>query len=118
MKILIVDDSRVMRAMITRALEASPLSVELLEAADGLEALARIPESPDLILCDWNMPNMNGVEFVRQIREDLDETPVIMITTECHFAKKQEATNAGVTAFLPKPFTPDQLAEQILEVAG
>ncbi|MCA8959799.1 MAG: response regulator [Planctomycetes bacterium] len=118
MKVLIVDDSKVMRAMIKRALDSSSLEVETIEAGDGAEALTKVAEGPNLILCDWNMPNMNGVEFVRALRELPNDTPVLMVTTETHFSKKQEATNAGANGFLAKPFTPEQLAEQIQAVVG
>ncbi len=115
MKILIVDDSAVMRNMIKRSLAKGGVEAEILEAGDGVEALVKIPESPDLILCDWNMPNMDGLEFVRKLRGDENSTPVLMVTTETHFAKKREATDAGVNGFLAKPFTPEDLANQIKE---
>ncbi len=117
MNIMIVDDSKVMRVMIKRALATAGIECETVEAGDGVEALTMVTNSLDLILVDWNMPNMNGVEFVRQLRTSND-TPVIMVTTETHVAKKQEATNAGANGFLAKPFTPEQLSEHIHEVAG
>lgn len=119
MKILIVDDSAVMRNMIKRALKKGEVEAETLEAGDGKEALDQIPNNPDLVLCDWNMPNMNGLEFLRALRESGNEVPVLMVTTETHFAKKREATDAGANGFIAKPFTPEDLAAQINEtVAG
>lgn len=115
MKILIVDDSAVMRNMIKRALTKGGVESEILEAGDGQEALQQIPNGPDLVLCDWNMPNMNGLEFLRELRGQGHETPVLMVTTETHFAKKREATDAGANGFIAKPFTPEDLATQIKE---
>ena len=115
MKILIVDDSSVMRNMIKRALKKGGVEAETLEAGDGVEALEQIPNAPDLILCDWNMPNMDGITFVRELRGRGETMPVLMVTTETHFAKQTEAKNAGANGFLAKPFTPEQLAEQINE---
>ncbi len=115
MKILVVDDSAVMRNMIKRALSKGGVEAEVLEAGDGKEGLEQVTNAPDLILCDWNMPNMNGLEFLRAIREDGCQIPVLMVTTETHFAKKREATDAGANGFLAKPFTPEDLAAQIKE---
>ncbi|MGE3166589.1 MAG: response regulator [Planctomycetota bacterium] len=116
MKILIVDDSAVMRNMIKRALASGGVQAEILEAGDGQLALAQVPNDPDLILCDWNMPNMDGLTFVRELRKLGSTTPVLMVTTETHFSKQTEAKNAGANGFVAKPFTPDQLASQIKEV--
>lgn len=118
MKILIVDDSAVMRNMIKRALSKGAVDADIMEAEDGQQALEQVPESPDLILCDWNMPNMDGLEFVRALRAQGNETPVLMITTETHFAKKREATDAGASGFLAKPFTPEDLAARIKETVS
>ena len=115
MKILVVDDSAVMRNMIKRALKKGGIEADIIEAGDGIEALAQIPNSPDLILCDWNMPNMSGLEFVRELRSKGEEIPVLMVTTETHFDKQREAKDAGATGFLAKPFTPEELAAQIKE---
>ena len=113
MKILIVDDSRVMRNMIKRILDKSGLEVEASEAGDGLEALEQSPEAVDMILCDWNMPNMNGLEFVRELRKREIDTPVLMVTTETHFTKQREVKDAGANGFMAKPFTAGQLAGEI-----
>ena len=113
MKVLIIDDSAVMRNMIKRALQAGGIEAEITEAKDGADGLAKTVENPDIILCDWNMPNMTGLEFVRQFRTSNEETPILMVTTESHFSKQVEAKNAGANNLLRKPFTPQQLAEEI-----
>ncbi len=115
MKILIVDDSSVMRKMIQRSLAKGGVECEIIEAGDGIEALEQVKNEPDLILCDWNMPNMDGLTFVRELRGQENKTPVLMVTTETHFAKQREATDAGADGFIAKPFTPEQLAEQVKE---
>ena len=83
MKVLIVDDSSTIRRIIINALSGST-GLEILEASDGLEGVAHANENPDigLVLCDWNMPNMNGYELLCQFRESNKETPFIMVTTE------------------------------------
>ena len=113
MKVLIVDDSKVMRNMIKRSLQKGGLEVETSEAGDGLEALDQSPDAVDMILCDWNMPNMNGLDFVRELRNRNIETPVLMVTTETHFAKKREISDAGANGFIAKPFTPEELVGEI-----
>ena len=113
MKILIVDDSAVMRNMIKRALAAGGIEAETIEAADGADGLAKATDDLDIILCDWNMPNMTGLEFVRQFRVNNEDVPILMVTTESHFSKHVEAKNAGANNLLRKPFTPEQLAEEI-----
>ena len=113
MKILIIDDSKVMRNMIQRVIGASGISAEFTEAANGQEGLTSVDPSLDLILCDWNMPEMNGIDFLREYRSSGGEVPVIMVTTETHATKIQEATNAGANGFIAKPFTPDGVAAEI-----
>lgn len=115
MKILLVDDSRTMRNIQKRSLEALG-TVEIFEAGDGLEALtviASVPQGFDLIMVDWNMPNMDGITLVRRIREKDKKTPMIMATTEAEKTRVIEAIKAGVNNYVVKPFTPEGLMEKV-----
>lgn len=114
MRVLIVDDSSVMRKLITRALRQAGTSVsEVLEAGDGVEGLSVLADNNvDLILSDWNMPNMDGLTFVKELRKTID-TPVLIITTEGGEAKVAEAMANGASGHIKKPFTPDKLKDAI-----
>ena len=112
-KILVVDDSAVMRKIIKKNIKESGLFVnEFADAGDGKQALDVVShDNIDLILCDWNMPNMSGLEFVKTLRSlNLPKKiPVVMITTEGSDSKKSEAKESGADGYLTKPFTPEQL---------
>ena len=113
MKILVVDDSKVMRKLVTRAIrQAGFEDAEVVEAEDGQEALevAR-REMPKLILADWNMPNMTGIEMLQALRAEGDTVKVAFVTSESSAAIRQEADAAGESFFLSKPINPEQLAE-------
>ncbi len=118
-KVLLVDDSAVMRKIIQRNLKESGLVIdEFLEAGDGKQALDVVNKSAvDLILCDWNMPNMSGIEFVKTLRSlNLPKKiPIVMVTTEGSDAKMAEAKESGADGYLTKPFTPDQLRDKLGE---
>ncbi|MBP7146498.1 MAG: response regulator [Acidobacteria bacterium] len=119
LNVLLVDDSVVMRKVITRALRQAALGVgEVLEASDGVEALAMLERSPkpDLVLCDWNMPNMNGIDFVIASRAKGYHMPMLMVTTEGGKERIQRALDAGANGFVTKPFTPEKLAETLAPV--
>jgi two-component system chemotaxis response regulator CheY len=114
--VLLVDDSAVMRKVLTRALRQAGLNVgEVVEAGDGLEALAAIDANPavDLVLCDWNMPNMNGIDFVSAARAKTFRAPIVMVTTEAGSERVEQAATAGANGFVTKPFTPERLAETL-----
>jgi two-component system chemotaxis response regulator CheY len=113
--VLIVDDSSTMRKIITRSLRQAGLSVDtVLEAADGIEGLNVLgSNSVDLILSDINMPNMDGLEFVKQARTQGCKAPIVMITTEGGEDIIAEAMNSGANGSIRKPFTPDQLQEKL-----
>ena len=115
MKILLVDDSRTMRNIQKKSLEVlGPLEVS--EAGYGVEALSVIAASGggfNLIMVDWNMPNMDGITLVRKIRETDKKTPMIMATTEAEKTRVMEALKAGVNNYVVKPFTPDVLVERV-----
>lgn len=111
--ILIIDDSAVMRNIIKKNIKAANLIVGgFIDASDGREALEKIKcDVPDLILCDWNMPNMTGIEFIRTLNSSAEygHIPVVVVTTEGSDVMRREATEAGAKGYLTKPFTPDQL---------
>ena len=114
---LVVDDSGIMRKLVMRCAKESRLAdFTFTEAADGVEALAKFnPETTEMIFVDWNMPNMNGIDFVRKVREaQRHHVPVIMITTERTMGKVEEAmTSAGVDAYVCKPFTAEVLRQKL-----
>lgn len=115
MKVLLVDDSKIMRNIQKKALESiGPMEVS--EAGDGLEALSVIASTPggfDLILIDWNMPNMDGITLVRKIRQNDKKTLLIMATTEAEKPRVLEAIKAGVNNYIMKPFTPQTFVERV-----
>lgn len=118
MKILLIDDSRTMRNIQKSVLTQLGFT-QLEEAADGNDALAKAgPFNPDLILCDWNMPNMDGLTFVKTFRKTNKTTPIIMVTTESEKARVIEAIKAGVNNYVVKPFTPDLLSQRIQETVS
>jgi two-component system, chemotaxis family, chemotaxis protein CheY len=80
------------------------------------KGLTKLDASIELVLSDWNMPNMNGLEFVREIRKVNPSVPIIMITTEGSEDKISEAIEAGANGYVCKPFTPDKIKEQINSV--
>ena len=114
---LVVDDSAIMRKMVMRSLRESGLAdFEFTEAADGAEALEKFDqESQNIIFVDWNMPNMNGLEFAIKVREiQKRHIPIIMVTTESTMAKVEEALDsAGVDSFIVKPFTVEVLQKKL-----
>ncbi len=115
-KVLIIDDSGVMRKIIQRNIVQAGLLVDqFLEAGDGKEGLEKVGQNNDLnlILCDWNMPNMTGIEFVKTLRSSDKNTPIVMITTEGGESKTEEAKNSGANGYLTKPFTTDQLLRKL-----
>ena len=115
MKILLVDDSKTMRN-IQKSVLSQLGYTELEEACDGQDALSKVKAfGPDLLLVDWNMPNMDGLTFAKQYRGAGNRTPIIMVTTEAEKARVIEAIKAGVNNYVVKPFTPDLLSERITE---
>jgi two-component system chemotaxis response regulator CheY len=109
---LVIDDSRATRAIIKKILVAS--GFEVLEAGDGLDALdiiSRIEGTPDVALVDWNMPRMNGLEFlgVARSREALSSMKILMVTTESEERQVRAALDAGADEYLMKPFTTEAL---------
>jgi len=120
--ILIVDDSSVMRKIVERSLRQAGLAIaQVLEAGNGAEALAAVQQNRvHLILCDINMPVMDGLEFVKQLPrvENAKGVPVVMITTEGSEGHVVQALSAGARGYIRKPFTPEQVKEHVLPVLG
>lgn len=116
-RVLIVDDSSVMRKIVERSLRQAGLEiVQVLEASNGAEALVVAQNNAlDLILSDINMPTMDGLEFVRRLRnvENAKNVPVIMITTEAGESAVVQALSNGARGYIRKPFTPEQIKERI-----
>jgi two-component system chemotaxis response regulator CheY len=115
---LIVDDSSVMRKIVERALRQAGIDqLVVLEAAHGGEGIEILrTEQVDLILSDINMPSMDGLEFVRQIRGQklAPGVPVLMITTESSEEHVKQAIQAGARGYIRKPFTAEQVKERVL----
>ena len=118
-KILTADDSASMRQMVSFTLKGA--GYQVVEAVDGKDALQKAQtEKADLVLTDVNMPNMDGISLVKQLRAipDYKFTPILLLTTESAMDKKQEGKAAGATGWLVKPFNPDQLLTTIKKVLG
>ena len=122
LKVLIIDDSSVMRKIVERGLrQASQITVDsVVEAGDGGEALVKLGESAiDLIFSDINMPNVSGLDFLRQIKGTPHAAlPVIMITTEGGEKTVMEAIELGARGFIRKPFTPEQMQAALTKALG
>jgi len=114
---LVVDGSKTMRNLVMRSLRETKLAqFSFFEAGDGVEGLAGFdPDKTDMIFVAWNMPNMNGIDFVKRIRtRQKRHFPVVMVTTESTIGKVEEALDeAGVDCFVVKPFTPAGLLSKI-----
>ena len=121
MKLLIVDDSSTMRRIIKNTLARLNYK-DVAEGEDGLAAWEYLDDHPDveMLITDWNMPNMNGLELVKKVRSDprFEELPIIMVTTEGGKAEVITALKAGVNNYIVKPFTPQVLKEKLGAVLG
>lgn len=114
---MIIDDSAVFRKVVSMNLKHA--GYEIIEAVDGADALNKLnTEKPNLIVCDVNMPNMDGLTFVTKVRADENYRfiPIIMLTTESQEEKKRKGMEAGAKAWLVKPFSPEQLLSAVAKL--
>lgn len=117
---LIVDDSSVMRKIVDRSLRQAGIEIsQIFEAGNGAEALGVVQDNKvDLILCDINMPVMDGLEFIKQLAavDNAKGVPVVMITTEGSEAHVVQALACGARGYIRKPFTADQVKEHVIPI--
>lgn len=120
MKILVVDDSTAMRLMIIKTLRQAGFGGnDVVQAADGLLALEKVAEDqPDLILADWNMPNMTGIELLKKLREDGNEVTFGFITTEATPPMRALASDNGAKFLISKPFTVEMFEKVLGAIIG
>lgn len=120
--VLIVDDSSSMRAVVKKIIRVSGFNVgECWEAADGKEALkVLMNEWVDLVLTDINMPNMNGLELIAEMKrnESLRSIPVVMVTTEGSEIRMQESIKLGASGYIKKPFLPEEIKRTLSGIMG
>jgi two-component system chemotaxis response regulator CheY len=117
-KILFVDDSASMRQVVGIALKNAGYDVET--AVDGKDAVGKLSTRYDAVVTDLNMPNMNGIELIKAVKQDANNkfSPVIMLTTESSDAMKKEGQAAGAKVWIVKPFKPDQLLTVLTKLVG
>jgi len=111
-KLMIVDDSSTMRKIIMRVLRQADIACDsIVEAGNGVEALEALTSNPDveLILSDVNMPEMNGIDLVKNVRDQGKSIPIIMITTEGGDSMREKAMDNGANGYVCKPFTPETI---------
>lgn len=109
---MIVDDSKVMRIMIQKGLRQAGYECDIVEASDGVEALSKLDSSVNIVLIDWNMPKMNGLDLVKAIRIKGNQVPLLMISTEGSGDRVEEALKEGANGYIIKPFTPEKIKEK------
>lgn len=118
MKILVVDDFSTMRRIVRNLLKELGFS-NVYEAEDGVDALRKLRAEPfEFVVSDWNMPNMTGIELLREIRKDaaLKHLPVLMVTAEAKKENIIEAAQAGASGYVVKPFTAITLDEKLQKI--
>jgi two-component system chemotaxis response regulator CheY len=111
---MIIDDSRTLRHVVSVTLnKAGYETIDAVDGIDGLEKLAR--QEVNMIICDVNMPNMDGITFLKKIKRHKEHgsLPILMLTTESQAARREEARKAGATAWIIKPFTPEQILKAV-----
>jgi two-component system chemotaxis response regulator CheY len=121
MVVMIVDDSQFMRGVVKKCFAELKISCVTVEANDGLAALKKLRDvRPDLILLDWNMPRMSGMDFLKTLRakEEYKDLPIIMVTSEGSRITVVEAIKQGATDYVLKPITSEVLREKITEIFG
>ena len=116
MKALVIDDSKAIRSIICKHLKA--LGFDVVEADSGVDALVKLKKmgGADIALLDWNMPEMDGFEFLRRVRGDQEFSNllVMMVTTESEMTQVAKALEAGANEYLMKPFTKEALSEKLV----
>lgn len=120
MKILIADDSKVMRQIVQRTLRQAGFGHhDFVEAVDGAEALDKVAaESPDLVLSDWNMPNKTGIELLQALRGSGNAVPFGFVTSEGSEEMRATAKSAGAMFLIAKPFTPEHFETELSGMLG
>lgn len=120
MKVLIVDDSMAMRQIVKRTLKQAGFSgLDVSEAVDGQDAFENVYKiDPDLILCDWNMPNMNGIDFLKKLREEENPVKFGFVTTESTAEMRTLARETGAQFLISKPFTAESFEKALRPVLG
>ena len=120
MRVMIVDDSTSMRMIVKRTLkQAGYDDMEVCEAVDGADALSKVDDyNPHLILCDWNMPNMTGIQFLEKLREAENAVKFGFVTTESTTEMREAAKQAGAQFLIAKPFTAESFSSALAPVIG
>ena len=116
---MVVDDSRIMRNIVKNTFDNLKIPAQYLEAEDGLKAMQLLLSNKvDLVLLDWNMPHLSGIDFLKQIRsvEKYKKLPVVMITSEASKLSVVEAVKAGVTAYVTKPINDKFFMEKLSQI--
>lgn len=118
MKILVIDDSKVMRAIVKRTLRQAGFGGhEIQEAANGAEGFDTVQSfAPDLILCDWNMPELNGIDLLKKLRASGNETPFGFVTSEGTDEMRATASESGAMFLITKPFTAEDFESTLSPV--
>ena len=116
-RVLVVEDDDIMRQLIVNILNSVGIEI-IVTANDGVQAWRMFEQGEmfDLVICDWIMPGMDGLEVLRNIRAGNSAIPFILVTIRDSEEAVKNATDRGVTAFVAKPFTPDQLIDEVLRV--
>ncbi len=120
MDILLVDDSRTMRMIVQRAIrQAGYRGLTVGEADNGAQAMEKLrTEQPKLILSDWNMPEMSGIDFLKQVRAEDNHVPFGFITSETSKGIRDLAMNSGADFLISKPFTPEDVQRALIPILG
>ena len=118
--VMVVDDSRIMRNIVKNTFDHLRIPVQYLEAEDGIKAMQLLlANKVDLVLLDWNMPNLSGIDFLKKVRsiDRYRNVPIIMVTSEAAKLNVVEAVKAGVTAYITKPINDKIFLEKLSQIA-
>ena len=119
-KVMVVDDSRIMRNIVKNTFDLLKIPVRYLEAGDGQQALQALSANKvDLVLLDWNMPNLPGIDFLKKVKsmDDYKDIPVIMVTSEAAKLNVIEAVKAGATAYITKPINDKIFMDKLSKIS-